>query len=445
MGSPGAFSRRDLLRRSAVAGGAAALLPALASDAVAGGNRKRQRPHAYSFFASEPVNFEALFAFGAVGYGTADFGELTTIADRINARGATYDAIFDVWSEHGRRTSAYADAALAGGHAVTARSAYLRVASYYDQSLFFVLGTKGPDRERATYRLMNDAWTNAAALFDPPFESLAIPYESTTMPGWFMKPDTSSTPRPTIIVNNGSDAQLIDVYAFGGAAAVERGWNALLFEGPGQGSMLFERGIPFRPDWEAVVTPIVDYLLTRPDVDPARIAISGWSMGGELVARAAAFEHRLAAVVLDPGVTDVLAAWHLPKALIELVDEGKRKEVDRIWAEDVVRGATPEERFELAKRSEIFRAPDAFTLIKDLQAYQVRDVAGRITAPTLVCSPQFEEFYPGQAEALYALLTAPKELVRFTVAERAQFHCEPMAPQRRNEAVYDWLETTLSG
>lgn len=89
-----------------LAGGTAALLPV---------------------FASEAVNFEALFAFGAVAYGTADFGEPTTIVDRVNARGATYDAIFDVWSEFGRRTSAYADAALADGHTVfRAPDAYTR-------------------------------------------------------------------------------------------------------------------------------------------------------------------------------------------------------------------------------------------------------------------------------------------------------------------------------
>jgi hypothetical protein len=435
------LSRRDLLRRSAVAGGAVALLPALASDGVAA-RGPRRRPPAYQLLANEQVNFQALAAFGAVAYGTSDFGELTTIVDRINGRGATYDAIYDVWTEFAERTAAYAGAALAKGRTVTARSAYLRAASYHNQALFFVLGTKGPDRERRTFRVMNDAWASAAGLFDPPIESVAIPYEKTAMPGWLMKPAGPETPRPTIILNNGSDGQNIDLYSFGGAAAVERGWNALIFEGPGQGSMLFERGIPFRPDWEAVVTPVVDYLLTRPDVDPSRIATSGWSMSGELVARAAAFEHRLAAVVLDPGVTDVLAAWHLPKELIELVDAGRRREVNGIWAE-VLRGANPEERFDLAKRSEIFRAPDGYTLLKDLQAYRNVDVIHQITAPTLVCSPQFEAFYPGQAEQLYGLLTAPKELVRFTVAEGAQFHCEPMAPLRRNEVVYDWLEATL--
>jgi hypothetical protein len=68
---------------------------------------------------------------------------------------------------------------------------------------------------------------------------------------------------------NGSDAQNIDIYAFGGAAAIERDWTALIFEGPGQGSMLFERKIPFRPDWEKVITPIVDFLLNAPMSMPA--------------------------------------------------------------------------------------------------------------------------------------------------------------------------------
>ena len=88
-----------------------------------------------------------------------------------------------------------------------------------------------------------------------------------------------------MILNNGNDAQNVDRYAWGGAAAIERGWNALIFEGPGQGSVWFERGIPFRPDWEHVITPVVDYLRARPEVDPERIAAIGWSQGGELIAR----------------------------------------------------------------------------------------------------------------------------------------------------------------
>ena len=66
--------------------------------------------------------------------------------------------------------------------------------------------------------------------------------------------------------------------------------------------MLFEREIAYRADWEAAVTPGVDHLCSRPKVDPDRIAITGCSMYREAVVRATAFEHRLAAVIPDPGV-----------------------------------------------------------------------------------------------------------------------------------------------
>jgi dienelactone hydrolase len=76
-------------------------------------------------------------------------------------------------------------------------------------------------------------------------------------------------------------------------------------DGPGQGAALYRQSLSLRPDWERVVSPVVDYALSRDDVDPKRIAIYGASMGGYMVARAAAFEHRIVAAITDPGVWDV--------------------------------------------------------------------------------------------------------------------------------------------
>jgi fermentation-respiration switch protein FrsA (DUF1100 family) len=156
---------------------------------------------------------------------------------------------------------------------------------------------------------MQRCWQQASQLFDPPFEPVKIPYGGSWMTGYLLRPDDRPVRRPTVILNNGEDAQNIRMWTFGGAAALERGYNALIFEGPGQGSMLFDRQIPFRPDWEKVITPVVDYLRSRPEVDPSRIVLSGSSLGGELVVRAAAFEHRLAALVADPGFLNVWLSW----------------------------------------------------------------------------------------------------------------------------------------
>jgi len=367
---------------------------------------------------------------------------VATAVNNINARGADYNAYFDEFYALGQRLRRQGDAALARGHAVSARDAYLRSAMYFAQALFFVLGTRDPSRETAVYRTMRVSWRRATALFNPPVEHVRIPYAGTWLPGNFFKAAPSNALRPTVIVNNGSDSQNVEVYAQYGAAALERGYNVLIFEGPGQGSMLFERRVPFRPDWEAVITPVVDFLRARPDVNAAKIALIGVSFGGVLTPRAVAFEHRLAALCTDPGVVDAIRSWHFPPQLLALLEKGQRQEVNAIWARLMTR-ATPQEKFILAKRSEVFLPKDFYDLAKTLQRYTCRDVAGQITTPMLVMAPELEQFWPGQSQELYDLLTALKTLARFTVAEAAQFHDEPMASQHRNGVLFDWMSETL--
>ena len=71
---------------------------------------------------------------------------------------------------------------------------------------------------------------------------------------------------------------------------MERGYNCLTFEGPGQGGVIRKQGIPFRYDWEKVVTPVINYAIDRNEefgIDVNRIALMGMSLGGYLAARAA--------------------------------------------------------------------------------------------------------------------------------------------------------------
>ena len=122
---------------------------------------------------------------------------------------------------------------------------------------------------------------------------------------------------------------------YGGAAALERGWNALIFEGPGQGANLFLRNQPFIPDWERVITPVVDFLRGRPEVDKRRISLVGQSFGGYLTVRPASREHRLAGLVPDPGVVSAFRTWqeNFPPELLELLNRGKRAAFNHFWNE----------------------------------------------------------------------------------------------------------------
>jgi hypothetical protein len=51
-----------------------------------------------------------------------------------------------------------------------------------------------------------------------------------------------------------------------GAAANSAGAHWMTFDGPGRQAALIRQGLVLRPDWEAVMTPVADALLARPDV-----------------------------------------------------------------------------------------------------------------------------------------------------------------------------------
>lgn len=443
----------------AAGGGAEAGVGAAASHAMRSGQlRPSGQLGPFALLAEADLNFETLFALGSAGYGCSEVGEVISTVNEINARGATYQTYYDSFRARAWRTARLADSELAAGHKASARSAYLRAATYYDMCLFFVLGTSDHAREAAVYAAMQRNWNSATKLFDPPFEFVRIPYGATWLPGYFLRPSDARVARPTVILNNGSDAQNVDLFAFGGAAALERGYNALIFEGPGQGSMLFEREIPYRPDWQHVVIPIVDWLAARDDVDQRRIAITGWSMCGESVIQAAAFEHRLAGVVADPGVLDVWLAW--PASIRALFAGGAPKSVvNHVWNSEIVPHLNATDRFTLTKRSELFgrqyllagRAGRMFTDLYDLghaiMKVNCASTAPRVASPALVNSYEDDAFFPSdaQARAVYDLLPAgvPKEFHIFTVAEGAEYHDAPMAPQTRNQVVFDWLDGIL--
>lgn len=417
-----------------------------------------------SLFTMDDLDFETLFAFGSAGYGCAEFGELVTVVNQVNAVGASYQTYYDAFLSLAQRVNALADEELAAGHIASARNAYLRACTYYDMCLYFILGTTARAREAACYVAVEGCWHAASQLFDVPFEPVRIPYGDTWLPGYFLRPDNRPVRRPTVILNNGQDAQNISLYAMGGADAIARGYNALIFEGPGQGSLLFQRQIPFRHDWENVITPVVDYLRSRPDVDHRGIALNGSSLGGELVVRAAAFEHRLAAVVADPAILSVWLSWQTGfPSVTGLFDNGATKEqINTAWQQEIVPHLNPIEQYNFAKRSEPYgrqflRAARSGQIFRDLydfgttvMRFSVADVAHRVTAPTLVTAYDNDALVipatgpSQQGRQVYQLLRCDKQFYQFSAVDGADQHCAPMAPQGRNQVVYDWLDGHLS-
>lgn len=290
-------------------------------------------------FDDASFSFETLRAIGYAPYGGADIGEMVTTARRIPE--GDESTWYTQWKALAERIEADADTSAAAGHTVSARDGYLRASNYHRLSEFYLRTDPRHDpRVLAASRAVADTFARAAALLTQPLTRVEIPYEDTTLPGWWIPADAAtpdprhrlpaqatlppasptpreSTPargRPVLLFHGGFDSTVEELYFAGGAAAARRGYHSLIIDGPGQGSVLREQHLPFRPDWEAVVTAAIDWLLTpdnaisriptdpgdtghsgypdevsnRPAVsasspiDPDAIALMGMSMGGQL-------------------------------------------------------------------------------------------------------------------------------------------------------------------
>ncbi|HXT91101.1 MAG TPA: prolyl oligopeptidase family serine peptidase, partial [Trebonia sp.] len=318
---------------------------------------------------------------------------------------------------------------------------FLRVSMYYSLASNAADGTGDLALFAMLWEKHRAAWDRFVDLSGRQVERIEIPYEGTTLPGYFFRSGLPGQPRRTLIFNNGSDGPVTGAWVQGVADALDRGWNAVTFDGPGQNAALVRQQLTFRPDWEKVITPVVDHLLTRPDVDPGKIALLGVSQGGYWVPRSVAFEHRIAAAVADPGVTDVSTTMfrQIPHFLVKLIDSGEQDKFDKDM--ELALRFSPATRSMLAFRMRPYGTTSPYEFFSTARAYALTDeIIGQITCPVLVTDPDHEQFWPGQSRELHDKLPAGKTLIRFTGEEGAESHCEPAANGIRGERIFDWLD-----
>ena len=395
------------------------------------------------FSDNDDFDFDIRVALGATAYGTGDPGEILAATEPVKKK--DHEAWFDAWHGLASRTAGLAAASAAKGHRVSAASAYLRACAYFAFAVNAASALDDTDRLDAAFARQQESWRGFVSNTAIEVTPVEIPYDRDPLPGYlFRARDRREGGNPVLVAVNGSDGSLAALWASCGAPAIDRGYDVLLFDGPGQQSQLFERNIPFRPDWEAVLTPVYDFVAAQDGVDAARIALYGISQGGYWVARGIAFEHRYAAAITDPGVVDVSTSWtdHLPHSLQKLLDEGKTEQFDREMAMGMKFSAEN-------ARTWAFRARPLGTsgyaeTFQRIREYNVTAVAGQITTRLLILSPEHEQFWPGQAERLAELTPGVSTLLPFTAAEGADGHCEPLARAVTAERMFDWLDEQLA-
>jgi pimeloyl-ACP methyl ester carboxylesterase len=390
-------------------------------------------------YSTDPLFEDFALAFGELG---GQRGELTAASAGIaDGDDAGWNRSFSALAD---RLCEEADGSLAAGHPAGARHAYLRASVYYSVGYHPLYGSPMDPALKEGFRRQTVAFAKAAALADPPGESVEIPYEGTTLPGWLFRPAGGGDPRPLLIATDGYDSTLYEMYLATVVPTLERGISCLIFDGPGQGRALFEQGLFIRPDWENVVRPVVDLAVQLPGIDPNRIALTGWSLGGYLALRAATAEHRIAACIADPGLYSMdggmvprLTAAGIPPAalagypdlasdILSMVESGILASRAQKWA--------------IMQRGFMVHGVDSLQeYLKTIAAFTVKDRLGDITCPTLVCAAENDPL-SASAPTVLQQLKAPATFLQFLASEGAGDHCEMSNRPLFNQRSLDWLE-----
>jgi len=190
---------------------------------------------------------------------------------------------------------------------------------------------------------------------------------------------------------------------------------------------------------------VVDFAITLPEVDPAKLVLHGWSFGGYLAPRAATAEHRLAACVSDCGPYDLYDASiaRVPGILAHQVPDGNSVALKILESALDSTMKKPSAGWALRRNLWVHAIPTPLDYFRMAPEYTLKGREELIHCPTFVCATEGDDLSVN-ARILADNLTCPKEYVLFTAADDVSGHCEMSARSLFHRRVYDWLDGVLA-
>ena len=392
-------------------------------------------------FRDDEFNYQLIRALGMADYGGSAVGEcLAVVAQIADGSPGSWTVAFEQLAQ---RVEAQGRACLDAGRKVSGRDHLLRASTYYRTAEYYG-GGSGAEGAGARSQACFSA---AAALVDPPVEPLAVPFAGGALPGYLVRPPTGAGraggPRPTVVAVGGFDSSAEELYFQLGVPGAERGWNVVVFDGPGQlGCMRTEPSMTFRPDYEVPIAAVLDAVTGLEGVDPERIALCGQSFGSYFAARAAATDLRVGALVANPPVVDMgryMEAW---------VGTDVYRMIRDIRPEDVA--GVPEDLMPRQMQWGIeaictrFGVPSFHAWRDAKESYRLGDLLGAVTCPVLALVGEREGKEPrAQFDALVAGVTGPVTSRVFRPADGASAHCQSDNLRLSAQVTYDWLDDQL--
>lgn len=248
-------------------------------------------------------------------------------------------------------------------------------------------------------------------------------------------------PKDTIVVFGGFDSYVEEFFPVLSELSA-RGLRVIAFEGPGQGSVLEDAGMPMDLAWERPVGAVLDAF----GLD--NVTLVGISLGGCLVLRAAAAEPRIRRAIAFDVLSDFGACFRaqvpapLAVGMRALVAFGPDAVLDR--AARMRARVSPVAAWGLAQAMHVFGVTRPSEALARAQAFNTHDVSARVTQDVLLMAGAEDHYVPvaqlwQQAQALVSARSVSTRL--FTRQEHAQAHCQVSNVPLALDVMCSWLDT----
>jgi esterase FrsA len=203
--------------------------------------------------------------------------------------GRAWSAMGERWTAQGKAKEKSDRAGAADDHIMAWR--YFAFGAWPTQN--------APEKQKAYDRCVA-AFESYGRLQTPAIETLRIPFEGKEIVGYLQLPE-SPRPAPVVLTIGGLDSYKEYTAERYGPVYMAHRMGYVALDAPGTGHAPLKADV----DSERFYSAVIDYLLTRPDVDPDRIGLQGVSFGGYWATKVAYAEPgRLKCVVNWAGPTD---------------------------------------------------------------------------------------------------------------------------------------------
>ncbi len=378
------------------------------------------------YFMYYPDNYRWSAAYvnmlGRGHYGGSDISELHKIGRLLEGHVGDDAAWYDAFVKVADEVSGHADAFRAGNHPVSAAPFYLRACHYYQMGERF--RTPKDEKALATYQRSIDCFHKFVEQTDLEIEIVEVPFEGGSMPGYFVHAQNAKPGRtPCVVFFDGLDVTKEILFVMGTPELIKRGISVLLMDGPGTGEAIRFRNMHLRHDYDRAGSACIDYLETRPDVDPKKIGIVAVSLGGYYAPRCASLEPRFAACIAWGAIWDYQAVW-------------KR----RIEAQFNASMSVPGHHIMW-----ILGADSLDDALQRLEKFKLDGVVQQMRCPFLLCHGEDDEQIPlKDAQALFDACGSPDKTFRvFTSEEGGAQHCQRDYLPLGCAIMWNWFEDKL--